>query len=156
MKSEKFFESQGGYTIKNQNSIHFVTLTTVGWIDVFTGKKYRDLILESLSFCQKQKGLIVFAFVIMSNHLHMIVRAKEGKKLSNLLRDFKKFTAQEIIALIKKGPESRKEWLLHMFEYFARFNSNNRFYQFWQQNNHPIELVSPKWIRQKLDYIHLN
>ena len=58
--------------------------------------------------------------------------------------------------IIKNQPESRRDWLLNLFAYHAKYNTNNQRYQVWIQDNHPIELVTPKWIRQKLNYIHLN
>lgn len=76
--------------------------------------------------------------------------------MSAILRDFKKFTSRQILEAIEKGNESRKEWLLHVFSYYARLNTNNRYYQMWIQDNHPIELVSPKVIWQKVEYIHNN
>jgi len=146
----------GGFTIQNQKAMHFLTLTTVGWVDVFTRKEYRDIILESLRYCQKEKGLIIYAYVIMSNHLHLIGQAGEKYELSNILRDFKKFTANTILKAIQNGDESRKDWMMNVFAYHAKYNTKNRKYQFWKQDNHPVELSSPKWIRQKLGYIHLN
>ncbi len=93
----------------------------------------------------------------MSNHIHLICYTKEPFLLSDFVRDFKKFTSKAIIESIQSNTsESRKEWMLRLFTYFAKFNKNNKNYQFWQQDNHPIELQSPKWINQKLAYIHLN
>lgn len=82
-----------GYRIRNQNALHFLTLTVVDWVDVFSRRLYKDMLIESLQFCQNKKGLIIYAYVIMSNHLFFIVKAKNGFRLSNILRDFKKFTA---------------------------------------------------------------
>ena len=93
----------------------------------------------------------------MSNHLHLIAAAKESSKgLSAILGDFKRHTAKQIVKAIKTQPESRREWLLMVFEYHVKFNNNNSNYQVWIQHNHPIELISPKWIRQKLNYLHQN
>ena len=144
------------YRILDQQGLNYLTCTIVGWVDVFTRATYRDIIIESLSYCQKAKGLRIFAYVLMSNHLHMIVRAEGKQQLSAILRDFKKFTSRQILEAIEKGKESRKEWLLHVFSYHARFNTNNRHYQMWIQDNHPIELVSPKVIWQRVEYIHNN
>ncbi|MEM8523067.1 MAG: transposase [Bacteroidota bacterium] len=145
-----------GHKITNQNNLHFLTLTTVGWIDVFTRSEYRDIVIDSFCFCQHKKGLKLFAYVIMSNHIHLIARAEEQYRLSDIIRDFKKFTAITIIRKIEEEKESRKDWLLMVMKYHANYNKNNRTYQFWQQRNHPIELYSPDFIQQKLDYIHLN
>ena len=146
-----------GYQIRNQYSTYYLTLTIVGWADVFSRKVYKDIIIDSLAYCQKEKGLILYNFVIMSNHLHLVAAAKEGSKgLSAIIGDFKRHTAKQIIKTIKTQPESRREWLLMVFEYHAKFNSNNSNYQVWIQHNHPIELISPKWIQQKLNYSHQN
>lgn len=84
------------YTISDQGAIHFVTFTVHQWVDVFSRQCYTDDILESLRYCQEEKGLEVFSWVIMSNHLHLIVRAK-NENLSDIIRDFKKFTSKNNI-----------------------------------------------------------
>jgi len=146
------------YRITNQKGLNYLTLTIVGWIDIFSRATYRDIIIKSLDYCRREKGLMIGAYVIMTNHLHLVVQAKPdaSQGLSDILRDFKKFTAKQILQAIKTEPESRREWLLHMFKYFAKHNTNNRNYQVWIQNNHPIALWSPKVIWQKIDYIHMN
>jgi REP element-mobilizing transposase RayT len=143
------------YRIWEQHGLNYVTLTVVGWIDIFTRQRYRDIVIESLRFCQQQKGLQIVGYVLMSNHLHMIVRT-EGYELSNVLRDFKKFTANQILKSIEKEPESRREWLLQLFKWYGQGNSDNTHYQFWQQDSHPIALWTLEVIWQKLTYIHLN
>jgi len=146
-----------GYKIRNQNNLHFLTFTVVGWIDIFTRTRFKDVIINSLEYCSRHKGLNVYAFVIMSNHLHLILSADEGYQLSNIIRDFKKYTSKKILSsLIQGRNESRSEWLLKMFKYFAKYNSSNKKFQLWRKDNRPIELVSPKWINQKLLYIHEN
>ncbi|MBK9255893.1 MAG: transposase [Saprospiraceae bacterium] len=145
-----------GYQIRNQNALHFIALTIVGWIDVFAYLEYKTLIIENLSYCQEKKGLRIYAYVIMSNHLHMICRTDEKSGLSNIIRDFKSFTAKEIIRKVEVENHSRSKWMLTNFEYQSRFNSRNSQYQVWQQGMHPVELESPKFINQKLGYIHNN
>lgn len=72
------------------------------------------------------------------------------------IRDFKKFTARQILNAIETGPESRKEWMLHQFEFFAKKHSNREKYQFWQDGFHPIQLWTPEVIEQKINYLHYN
>jgi len=79
-----------------ENKVFFITLTVVGWIDVFIRKLYCNELINNIIYCQRNKGLEIFAYVIMSSHIHMIVRRKEGE-LSGLLRDFKSYTAKMII-----------------------------------------------------------
>jgi putative transposase len=108
------------YTVKDQGGIYFVTFTVHQWVDVFTRPIYVDGLMESLIYCQKHKGLEVFAWVVMSNHLHLIVRAKNGD-LSDIIRDFKKFTVKTIYKANADNPkESRKDWLLKVLSHERR------------------------------------
>lgn len=147
-----------GYTIRNQYALHFLTFTIVGWVDVFTRKETKQIIIDSLKYCIENKGLILYGYVIMTNHLHLIARADESTTgLSDIIRDFKKHTSKEIINWVNlSNKESRKEWMQMVFKYHAKLNSNNSVYQVWQQNNRPKEIVLPKFARQKLNYIHYN
>ncbi|MCE9539034.1 MAG: transposase [Bacteroidetes bacterium] len=131
-------------------------MTVVDWIDLFTRKNHKMAIVESLKYCQKYKGLEIFAWCMMPSHLHLIIRAENDNKLSDILRDFKKFTSKEIIRLIQEEPESRREWMLDRFEFAGRYNPKIKHFKFWQDGNHPVELFSPEFTKQKLDYIHNN
>ena len=125
--------SIGGYKIRNKEEIHFITFAVVEWVDVFTRKQYRDIVIDSLRHCQKEKGLILYAWCIMSNHVHLMAAAKENN-LSDILRDFKKFTSKQIITAIQDNEqESRKEWMLSIFKQQGEKNSRNSEYQFWRQ-----------------------
>ncbi|MFH0865814.1 MAG: transposase [Bacteroidota bacterium] len=84
------------YKIYDQSKAYYVTLTVVQWIDIFSRKSYRDIIIDSLKYCQKNKGLVIYAYVIMSNHVHMLISA-EKENLSDVIRDFKKFTCKKNI-----------------------------------------------------------
>ena len=142
--------SDGGYKIRNQAAIHFITFAVVEWVDVFTRKDYRDIILNSIRFCQKEKGLLVHSWCIMSNHLHLIASARDSN-LSDILRDFKKFTSKQIITAIENNAgESRKEWMLNIFKQQGAKNSRNSEYQFWRQDNQPQELYSAAFIFKRL------
>lgn len=138
------------YKFHNPDGLYFVTFTVQGWVDVFTRNEYKNILIENLTYCQQNKGLEIFAYCLMSNHIHLIVRAKEGHVLSDILRDFKKFTSRTILNSIQENPqESRREWLLQQFK---SEKGNN----FWQTESKPIELWSNKVIEQKLNYIHNN
>ena len=144
-----------GYIIRDQEKIHFITATVEDWVDVFTRKSYKDVIIKSLEFCVQKKGMILYGYVIMSNHIHLIVQSDNGK-LSDLLRDFKKFTASSILDKIQSEPESRREWMLERFKMATNTHNRNKNYQFWQYGNHAEEIYSVKFLWSKLDYIHLN
>ncbi|MFC6997341.1 REP-associated tyrosine transposase [Rufibacter roseus] len=148
---------QAGYQIRNQQEIHFLTFAVVEWVDVFTRREYAEVVVESLRFCQKEKGLLLYGWCLMSNHLHLIAAAQEGFALSDILRDFKKFTSSSIIKAIENNPqESRRNWMLWIFRSAGKKNGKNTQYQFWRQDNHPIELLSNKFKEEKLQYMHQN
>lgn len=144
------------YRIGDQEKPYFITLTVIDWVDVFTRKDYKFIIVDSLNYCIANKGLEVFAWVIMSNHIHLIVRAKDGFLLSHILRDFKKFTSKEITAKIVEIGESRREWLLNKFAFEAKRTARAKNYKFWRDDNHAICLDRTEWIGQRLHYIHQN
>lgn len=138
------------YKFHNPEGVYFISFAVQGWGDVFTRNCYKDILIKNLDYCQKNKGLELFAWCIMSNHVHLIARAKEGCLLSDILRDFKKFAAKTIIQAIKENiQESRKEWLLQQF-------LTEKGIRFWRGDNKPIELWSKKVIDQKLNYLHNN
>ena len=61
----------------NTDHAYFLTFTVVGWIDVFTRRQYCEIILDSFKYCQLHKNLEIYAYVIMSNHVHLIARRKK-------------------------------------------------------------------------------
>jgi putative transposase len=145
------------YKFRNPEGLHFVTFATVNWVDVFTRNIYKDILISSIKHCIEKKGLEVYAYTIMTNHVHLIIAASGTEKPENIMRDMKKFTAFEIIgAIMKNKQESRREWMMEIFEKAGKANSHNTKHQFWQQDNHPIELTTNEMMQQRLDYIHNN
>jgi putative transposase len=144
------------YKFKNEEGAYFISFAIVNWIDVFTRDIYFSCIVESLDFCRKNKGMEIYGYCIMPSHMHLIFRSSNNDP-SGLIRDFKGFTSKKMINLIRDNTqESRKEWLLWMLERAGKKNSNLTKYQFWQQNNHPIEIWTLKVFEQKLNYVHQN
>ena len=144
-----------GYVIRDQSLPHFLTVTIVDWVDVFSRKNYRDVVIDCFDFCINNKGMILYSYVIMSNHIHMIIQSNDGK-LSDLIRDFKKFTAKTILDKIQTEPESRREWMLERFKLATESHTRNKNYQFWQLGSHAEEIFSEKFMWSKIDYIHFN
>jgi len=138
------------YKFHNPDGIYFISFAVQNWVDVFTLNEYKIILLDNLIYCQNNKGLEIFAWCIMTNHVHLIIRAKDGYNLSDILRDYKKFTSKAIIkGIAANSRESRKEWLLEQFR-------TEKGHRFWRAGNHPIELWSNSVIDQKIDYIHNN
>jgi putative transposase len=138
------------------NDLYFVTLTVVNWIDIFTRRIYSDVVINGLAYCQQHKKLNIYAYVIMTNHVHMVANVEEGS-LSDVLRDLKTYTSKELFKLISNNPqESRREWLVRAFEKAGKDNPLNKAHQLWQNGNYPVLLYSSAVMDQKIDYIHEN
>jgi len=145
------------YKIRNQEALHFVSFATVEWVDVFTRPSYKDVIIDSLKYCQQNKGMILYAWCLMTNHVHLLISSDGRNRQEEIIRDFKKFTSKKCLELIESNSnESRKNWMLWIFKSAGTKNINNTKHQFWRQDNHPIELDSNELMDQKLKYIHHN
>ena len=146
--SEKYTTYPGG--------TFFVTLTVVGWIDLFTRAEYCELILENLQYCIDNKGLLLYSYCIMPSHIHLIAGVSKGN-LGDIMRDFKGYTSRELIKTIENNSsESRRDWLLHVLEYYGKYKVSNKMYQVWQHGFHPIDLTSDRLFYQKMEYIDNN
>ena len=144
------------YKATTTDEAYFITITTVGWIDVFTRLNQKQVITNALKYCQENKGLEIYAYCLMSSHLHLLCKGTEGIVLSDIMRDFKRHTSKEIIQTIQEEPESRREWMLNCFQKACEHLKKVQQYKVWQNGYHAEHIYSNKFIRQKLDYIHNN
>lgn len=149
--------SERGFQIRDQYAIYFITCSVVEWVDVFTRKIYADILVDSLKFCQQNKGLVIHAWCIMSNHIHLILSTDGTARLSDVIRDFKKFSSSVIIREIGDHPqESRRNWMLWIFRKAGERNRRNKNFQFWQQDNHPVECSTEEILQSRMTYLHEN
>jgi REP element-mobilizing transposase RayT len=123
-----------GYKIREGEEAYYLTFQIVGWVDIFTRKVYRDIAIESFKYCCENKGLNIFAYVIMSNHIHLL--AGQNEDLSAIIRDFKNFTSRNFLEVINEEIESRSDWMKMVFEYHGKFK-NKQTNQVWTHENHP-------------------
>lgn len=99
----------------------------------------------------------------MSNHLHLIASAGDEGSLSDILRDFKKFTSKELIKTIKEVPESRRDCLpagqagmLNLFWYAGKNDKKIKYFKVWQDGNDAQEIHTTAFLDEKMNYIHNN
>jgi REP element-mobilizing transposase RayT len=138
------------YKVTENNGIYFVTSTVVEWIPVFTSKIYFEIIIDSLKFCRTNKGLKLYAFVIVDNHFHLIV---SGERLAEIMRSLKGFTSRQIIEQLKRD---NKKWLLNQLAYYKKRHKTESTFQVWQEGFHPELILSEEMLVQKIEYIHFN
>ena len=138
------------YRITENNYPYFITSTTVAWISVFTRKPYIEVLINSLNFCRHYKGLKIFAYVIMDNHIHLVVA---DERLSESIKEFKTYTAREIVRL---AAEENKSWLLSQLKFHKEDHKTDSSHQIWQEGFHPQQIYSEEVLCQKVDYLHYN
>jgi REP element-mobilizing transposase RayT len=144
------------YKFWDSDKMYFISFATVHWIDVFIRNQYRDILLQSWQYCQKEKGLEIYGWCIMPSHVHMII-SSHGNRLEEIVRDMKAFTSNKLRAAIAGHPqESRREWMAWMMERAGKKNANNNGWQFWQQHNQPLEIAGREKHAEVLEYMHQN
>lgn len=143
--------------VVHNDDLYFVTFTTVEWIDIFTRLEYKQFLADQLNYCVENKGIQIFAYVIMTNHMHLLLRVKEHTAVGGFIRDYKTYTSKEIYKLIiSNNRESRKEWLKEIILRNGMKNPRNLKIQIWQNGSHTLSIYSSKFLKQKRKYIHDN
>ncbi len=145
------------YRFADRDRVYFTTSTVVGWLDVFTRDVYREILLDSIRFCQHKQGLAVHSWVLMTNHLHMICSFNGKQEPAMVLKNIKSFTAVKLLdAIINNPKESRRAYMLDLFEAEGKKSSSNFRFKFWEHENHPVLLDSTNIFNQKINYLHCN
>ena len=131
-----------------ENHVLFFTATIVNWKNLLKPDKYKQIILGSLKHLVRYNRVVLYAYVIMPNHIHILWRILEPNILSDVKRDFLKFCSQKIkFDLEENHPE--------VLNYFLS-KRKDRQYQFWQDRSYNTPLHNRDVVIQKLNYIHNN
>ncbi len=126
----------------------FFTATILEWKHLLQADEFKNIIIESLSFLKRENSVVIYAFVIMPNHLHIIWQIQDGYKQDKIQLRFLKFTAQQMKFKLK---DTANKILNDFF-----VNAKDRDYQFWERNSLSIDLWNEHTFIQKLNYIHNN
>lgn len=137
------------YKITEPTAPHFVTCTVLHWIPVFTRPETVEILFDSLRFLQTQ-SLKIYAYVILENHLHMVVQSDD---LARDMTRFKQFTAKSCLDYLHSKDIKT---LLDQFAFYKKAHKSDRTYQFWQEGYHPELIQSDAMMHQKIEYIHQN
>ena len=130
---------------------HFLTMSVVGKVPIFTNSGYMNVIVNALKFYQKEHQLKVYAFVIMDNHLHVIVSCQND--LSELMRLLKSYIAKEMLTFLS---HDSRPWILNLLNELKKKHKKSSTYQFWEEGNHPKLIQGMEMFNQKVEYIHNN
>ena len=139
-----------------QKTCYYLTFNVVEWIDIFTRPVFKQIIVESLNYFIEKKGLVVFGWCLMTNHLHLIAQSRQGFDLALLINEFKKFTTKIILEDIDAESEVRRNWIMKKFREGGRpFRLINKF-RVWQTETLSVH-VDPQntdFLEEQLQYIH--
>ena len=144
------------HTIKKEFTPYYLTITVTEWLPIFEHEPIRAIIIDSLNFLIKNRSLIIYGYCIMNNHLHMIANSEKPFLLSDVMRDFKKFTSRNIALELEKNLDEKHKEYLSVFKTAGMNHCKPINIKVWKDGNHAIELYSNKFFKQKLNYIHLN
>ena len=136
------------YTIQEPAEPHFLTCSVVGWMPLFSRPDSAQVVLDSLTFLQQQSRLILYGYVLMENHLHLIARADD---LAEQIGDFRSYTARQIINGLEKTHDRAMLYWLRQLKASYR---HDRTHQLWREGSHPQWVQSEDMMRQKLEYMH--
>lgn len=142
--------SRTRYRIFEQEYPYFLTSTVVAWLPIFSHLPLAEIFFDSWRFLQRERGVRIFGYVILENHLHWIASAND---LAEQVGRFKSYTARRIIDEMQRRGFAT---LLAELHYFKLRHKIDQTYQLWQEGNHPQQIQHPEMMRQKLEYIHNN
>ena len=133
----------------NQDNLFFVTTTIKDWINIFDIETYKKILIDTLTFCIEKYSVDLIAYVIMPNHIHFILFFKEKTKLSDFMRDFKKYSSRQIRL------ELQKDNNINILE-LIRFQKGEQLYKVWQDGFDAKIIRGNDMLITKIEYIHNN
>ena len=128
---------------------HFLTATVVEWLPVFARPEIVDIVVQSIRFAREQRGVRVFAYVIMEHHMHMVAGAEN---LPELFQRFKSYTARQAIDTLTKMKHPAAERMRWVKKSHKRETKS----QFWQEGHRPRALECKEEMQRAVDYVHMN
>jgi len=134
------------YKIYEPTHPHFVTSTILHWLPIFTRQESVDIILNSLKFLQKQDSLRLHAYVILENHLHIVLRSDDLRKSIEL---FKKFTAREILKLLRRENATT---ILDQLAFYKKAHRKEKSFQVWEEGYQPKLIQSEAMLKSTNPY----
>ena len=138
------------YKIYEPTHPHFITCTVLQWIPLFTNQQSVDILLNSLKYLQQKDNLKIYAYVILENHLHMLISSDD---ISKSLQKFKSFTAKELLKLLQ---EKQVYTILEQLSLYKKAHKTHTTYQVWQEGSQPKLIQNDSMMREKITYIHNN
>ncbi|MFT7560360.1 MAG: putative transposase [Flavobacteriales bacterium] len=137
------------YKFTQPEQPHFMTVTVLHWIPVFTRPEAVNIVLDSLNYLSNE-GLNLYAYVILENHMHLLAKSSQ---LDKDIARLKSFTAKQLLAYLK---QKNVKTILDQLAYYKKSHKDDCEFQFWQEGVHPELIQGNEMMKQKIDYIHQN
>ena len=138
------------YKIYEPTYPHFITCTILHWLPIFTNKESVQIVIDSLEFLQQKDNLKIYAYVILENHLHLIIQSND---LAKSMKSFKQYTAKSLLELLK---EKNAKTILEQLKFYKKAHHKATNYQVWEKGYQPKLIQSNDMMRSKIEYIHQN
>lgn len=140
------------YRADSQN-LYFITSATVHWLPIFLSHRYFSILTDALTFCRRNRGLLLYAYVLMPDHFHIIASTEASNALPGIMRDLKRHTSREVTRCLGKDDS----WaLLQIMAETAIVAHGGNGLHVWQESCHPVPIFTQKFLHQKLDFLHGN
>ena len=138
------------YKVYEPTYPYFLTCTILHWIPIFTRQQSVQIVLDCLKYLQEKDNLKLFAYVILENHLHMVV---QSDNLEKSMKSFKQFSAKELLKLLKKEGVTT---ILEQLQFYKKTHHRATDYQVWEEGYQPKLLQTDEMMISKIKYIHQN
>jgi putative transposase len=142
----------------NRQDCSYITFSTVDWVDIFIRPSYKQIIADTLNHLIQHKKFTVYAWCLMSNHLHLVARAHDGSGLAAIEKEFKKQTTNAMLGIIDSEPDLRKNWMLQRFEQSSQNLKRLERFQLWQSCSNPthIDFNHVFKLQERILFVHEN
>ena len=135
--------------IHEKGNLYFVTGTIIRWTPIFAKEVYRNIVIDSLNWHINSQRMKLFAFVIMSNHLHWISFPLQPNTINDNIWSFASFTAHEMLG---KARINNDKTCLQIFSKYTDHDKSHKIWKNFQAKN----IFSQGFLLQKMEYIHNN
>lgn len=140
------------------DACYFLTFNMVDKIDLFVRPAYKQVIADALNYFIRNQGLQLYSWCLMSSHLHLVVRTRDGAGPAYFERDFKKYTTPALLKTIETEMDFRRDWMLQRFEEYAKTLKRLEKFHLWHNCSSPLRIdhEQPRLLMDRISHIHEN
>jgi REP element-mobilizing transposase RayT len=129
---------------------YFITTKIKNYIKVFETKLYFDIIIDNVNFYREKFGFKLWGYVIMPEHIHLMIHLGDKNDLSKIMEQFKRYTSKQMLKQLKKDKKS------HLIKPFTIANVKKEKHMVWEEGFRGLGIRSERVFNIKMNYIHNN